>query len=232
MTITDEMLYACAREARTIWLAALPEKNDLPVRQTSRAFSRRMERLLRQQRMTEQETKRYAWRRVAVAALIAAAALLAVAWTVKANWEQIAKIVCRVFPEWTEYQYSSDAAIGSLPEVTFGYLPEGEIEVEQEIPGDYRRQYTVVYADDRCMDLFQILLTQQSGYSAVMDTENAAISECDVRGVTATVVEKGGVCQLFWTEENVLYHLYGEGISVDQLKEVAVQLKIFEVDES
>ena len=35
MTITDEMIYACAAEARTIWLATLPVKGDLPVRQPS-----------------------------------------------------------------------------------------------------------------------------------------------------------------------------------------------------
>ena len=132
MTITDEMIYACAAEARTIWLATLPVKGDLPVRQTSLAFSRRMERLLRQQRMTAQEAKRHAWRRVAVAALIAAAALLAAAWTIKTNWAQIVKIVRRVFPEWTEYQYSSGTEAGILPDVAFGSLPDGEIGDEQE----------------------------------------------------------------------------------------------------
>lgn len=230
MTITDEMIYACAAEARTIWLATLPVKGDLPVRQTSLAFSRRMERLLRQQRMTAQEAKRHAWRRVAVAALIAAAALLAAAWTIKTNWAQIVKIVRRVFPEWTEYQYSSGTEAGILPDVAFGYLPDGEIGDEQETPGEYQRQYTVVYADGRYIDLFQVLMTQQSGHGTVTDTEGAAVSECVVRGSAATVIEKNGVCQILWAEENVLYHLYGEGIPVDQLKEVAERLKISEGD--
>ena len=48
--------------------------------------------------------------------------------------------------------------------------------------------------------------------------------EFNLHGETATLINKNGVTTIFWTHDDVLYHLYGT-IPADELRKVAENIE-------
>lgn len=54
--------------------------------------------------------------------------------------------------------------------------------------------------------------------------QNAQSMEFNLHGETATLINKNGATTIFWTHDDVLYHLYGT-VSTDGLSKVAENIE-------
>ncbi|WP_370802756.1 DUF4367 domain-containing protein [Agathobaculum sp.] len=54
--------------------------------------------------------------------------------------------------------------------------------------------------------------------------QNAQFMEFNLHGETATLINKNGVTTIFWTHDDVLYHLYGT-VSTDGLSKIAENIE-------
>lgn len=122
----EEMLCACAPEARTIWLESLPQDGDEPPHAFSPEFQQRMERLIQRKcRVRRSSGLGRVLRRVAVVlltVLLGGGVFLALDGEARAA-------VLQWFREMTEhtalYRFSGEQEDKSLPVYTLGWVPDG-----------------------------------------------------------------------------------------------------------
>ena len=152
MKITDEMLFEHAAEARDIWLSTLPDDEDIPDIPTSKKFEKKMQKLIKEQRRTPKTNKILRYMKQTVAAVLAVAILsFGGLMTVEAYREKVVEIVVHVFHELTDYRFASEKSeVGEvvLPEISFGYVPEGMEEITDNVFADNSR-YIVYVVDDQ-----------------------------------------------------------------------------------
>lgn len=232
MKITDEMLFDHAAEARNIWLKTLPADEDLPAATFSKSFERKMRKLIRQQRRTPRanQTIRYI-RHTAAAILLIAIFTFGGLMTVEAYREKVIDIVIEVFEEFTQYRFSSDTSEEvdtkqtELPQIQFGYIPEGMQETANSTNPAESLQIT--YEDDQnhFFDLSVIQITNGE-YGTILDTEDSDYWEGTINGCEAYFNTKNGCSSIMWIDENIVYDLYGY-MEISELKTVAENIKIF-----
>ena len=137
MHITDEMLFEHAADARNIWLNTLPRDDEIPEFRCSHRFERKMQKLLKEQRRTPKVNRLLRYMRQTVAAILAVAIIsFCGLMTVEAYREKVIEIVVRVFNELTDYRFVSHSNKADeiiLPELSFGYIPEGMCEIANRI---------------------------------------------------------------------------------------------------
>lgn len=225
MKITDDMLYQYAPLAELALLDSLPDDADLPAHHFSRRFERKMKTLIRQQRHTPayNHTVLIA-KRVAMIALMTTVVVFSSLMTVEAYREKVIEVITQVFHEFTDYRFASSSPDGTLPTVTFGYIPEGMKQTECEI--DDTLGYFIYEADDGTyFELRQHLVTPESNYRKRVDTEDAEINRFDINGDEAVSMTKYGETTIIWSNQNTVYTLYSN-MELSELQEIARQLEI------
>lgn len=231
MKITDEMLFDHAAKARNIWLDTLPSDEDLPAVTFSKSFERKMRKLIKQQRRTPRANQilRY-MKHTAAAILLIAIVTFGGLMTVEAYREKVIDIVIEVFEEFTYYQFTSkdseqaDTEQTALPELQFGYIPEGMQETENRTTATGSLRIT--YEDDQnhFFDLSVIQITNGE-YGTILDTEDSDYWEGTINGCEAYFNTKNGCSSIMWIDENIVYDLYGY-MEISELKTVAENIKI------
>ena len=216
----DELLDRYAPEAGELWLTALPEQ--VPEHEFSPKFRRKVEKLLRRQRRSPavNSALRYG-RRAAAFALVFLTLSFSCLMTVNAAFrERVIHAVVQVFPDFTEFVYTSDSSTVEEPgNLVFTYLPEGMEEQarEQDELGFY------VYMENlegEFIELDQSLVENGTEMLLGLDTENAKVTYFEVHGVEAMGIEKGLDHTIHWTEGSFVYTLSGT-IPLEELKLIA-----------
>ena len=216
----DELLDRYAPEAGELWLSALPEQ--APEHEFSPKFRRKVEKLLRRQRRSPavNSALRYG-RRAAAFALVFLTLSFSCLMTVNAAFrERVIHAVVQVFPDFTEFVYTSDSSTVEEPgNLVFTYLPEGMEEQarEQDELGFY------VYMENlegEFIELDQSLVENGTEMLLGLDTENAKVTYFEVHGVEAMGIEKGLDHTIHWTEGSFVYTLSGT-IPLEELKLIA-----------
>ena len=216
----DGLLDRYAPEAGELWLSALPE--PAPEHEFSPKFRRKVEKLLRRQRRSPavNAALRYG-RRAAAFALVFLTLSFSCLMTVNAAFrERVIQAVVQVFPDFTEFVYTSDSSTVEEPgNLVFTYLPEGMEEQarEQDELGFY------VYMENlegEFIELDQSLVENGTEMLLGLDTENAKVTYFEVHGVDAVGIEKGLDHTIHWTEGNFVYTLSGT-IPMEEVKLIA-----------
>ena len=216
----DGLLDRYAPEAGELWLSALPE--PAPEHEFSPKFRRKVEKLLRRQRRSPavNAALRYG-RRAAAFALVFLTLSFSCLMTVDAAFrERVIHAVVQVFPDFTEFVYTSDSSTVEEPgNLVFTYLPEGMEEQarEQDELGFY------VYMENlegEFIELDQSLVENGTEMLLGLDTENAKVTYFEVHGVDAVGIEKGLDHTIHWTEGNFVYTLSGT-IPMEEVKLIA-----------
>lgn len=216
----DGLLDRYAPEAGELWLSALPEQ--APEHEFSPKFRRKVEKLLRRQRRSPavNSALRYG-RRAAAFALVFLTLSFSCLMTVNAAFrERVIHAVVQVFPDFTEFVYTSDSSTVEEPgNLVFTYLPEGMEEQarEQDELGFY------VYMENlegEFIELDQSLVENGTEMLLGLDTENAKVTYFEVHGVEAMGIEKGLDHTIHWTEGSFVYTLSGT-IPLEELKLIA-----------
>lgn len=216
----DGLLDRYAPEAGELWLSALPEQ--APEHKFSPKFRRKVEKLLRRQRRSPavNSALRYG-RRAAAFALVFLTLSFSCLMTVNAAFrERVIHAVVQVFPDFTEFVYTSDSSTVEEPgNLVFTYLPEGMEEQarEQDELGFY------VYMENlegEFIELDQSLVENGTEMLLGLDTENAKVTYFEVHGVEAMGIEKGLDHTIHWTEGSFVYTLSGT-IPLEELKLIA-----------
>ena len=231
MEITDELLYAHAAAARDLWLSTLPRDEDLPPFVPSARFERKMKRLLAQQRRSPQANRTLLYaKRTAVAAMAVLAVSFGGLMTVEAHREKVVEFVTHVFRELTDYRFvkeSPDTGEVVLPDVTFGYVPEGfELTEARLVNGGRRRHFEYKIASGELFRLSQQGITADGDYRTILDTEDAETYPVTVNGNEGVFNTKNGYSTVLWSDGPVVYHLRGT-IEPEELRAIAENLKLF-----
>ena len=165
------------------------------------------------------------------------AAVLAVAilsfgglMTVEAYREKVVEIVVHVFHELTDYRFASEKSeVGEvvLPEISFGYVPEGMEEITDNVFADNSRY--IVYEDDdgNFFELTQTAIGSNGAFGTILDTEDSNYEMTSINGNEAFSNVKDGNASVLWNYDNVVYDLYGN-IELTDLKNIAEKIKIIE----
>ncbi|MBR2457515.1 MAG: DUF4367 domain-containing protein [Bacteroidaceae bacterium] len=231
MKITDEMLFEHAAEARDIWLSTLPDDEDIPDIPTSKKFEKKMQKLIKEQRRTPKTNKILRYMKQTVAAVLAVAILsFGGLMTVEAYREKVVEIVVHVFHELTDYRFASEKSeVGEvvLPEISFGYVPEGMEEITDNVFADNSRY--IVYEDDdgNFFELTQTAIGSNGAFGTILDTEDSNYEMTSINGNEAFSNVKDGNASVLWNYDNVVYDLYGN-IELTDLKNIAEKIKIIE----
>lgn len=227
MSITDEMLYQHAGEARDLWLSTLPRKDDLEHVPYSNKFKRNMNVLMKTADKSSKNNRvvRYLRRSIA-AVLVIATVSFGSLMTVKAYREKVIEIVVQVFHELTQYRFISRVEGHELSIVEFGFLPE-DLEFAVENNTDTSKFVRYTNADGDFFELTQVTIDAADDFSGILDTEDSVIERFEIRGNEAIANTKHGATLIFWTEGNEIFELYGN-ITVEELKTIAKNLKILE----
>ena len=231
MKITDEMLFEHAAEARDIWLSTLPDDEDIPDIPTSKKFEKKMQKLIKEQRRTPKTNKILRYMKQTVAAGLAVAILsFGGLMTVEAYREKVVEIVVHVFHELTDYRFASEKSeVGEvvLPEISFGYVPEGMEEITDNVFADNSRY--IVYEDDdgNFFELTQTAIGSNGAFGTILDTEDSNYEMTSINGNEAFSNVKDGNASVLWNYDNVVYDLYGN-IELTDLKNIAEKIKIIE----
>ena len=232
MKITDEMLFDNAAEARNIWLDTLPSDESLPAAPFSKSFERKMRKLIKQQRRTSRTNQilRY-MKHTAAAVLVIAVFTFGGLMTVEAYREKVIGIVIQVFNEFTEYRFSSndsqqaDTEQTKLPEIQFGYIPEGMQETESRTTATGSLRVTYEGNQSHFFD-FSAAQIADGVYGMIWDTEDSEYWEGTINDCEAYFNIKKGHSSIMWIDGNIVYDLYGY-IDIGELIKVAENIKIF-----
>lgn len=229
MKITDEMLFKHASEARNIWLSTLPSQEEIPAISYSKSFERKMQKLIREQRRTPSMNRilRYV-KQTVVAVLAVAIFTFGGLMTVDAYRAKVINFVVDVFNELTQYRFSSDLPDSNsmvLPEISFGYVPEGMEEVKNRLTSTGQRQIVYENDADDFFKLTQKSLSNSDQFDVILDTEESVYKVGSIQGCEAFFNTKGDDSSIIWVDENVIYSLFGN-IDLSELKMVADRIKI------
>ena len=225
MTISDEVLYEYAAEARDIWLSTMPQKGTIHQHPFSARFKRKMKTLLKEQRRSPKTNKaiRYIRRAVAVI-MIALVILFSFAMTVSAFRERVIEVVVNVFNELTDYRFVSiETEARELPEIEFGYLPDDMQESYRESLNGHE---LIIFegVKERSFELTRDQLLAGGGYRKYLDTEDSEYETFLIHGEEAYANYKNDNGTIIWTSGDILYTLYGN-LSLDELKEIALSIQ-------
>lgn len=190
-----------------------------------------MQKLIKEQRRTPKTNKILRYMKQTVAAVLAVAILsFGGLMTVEAYREKVVEIVVHVFHELTDYRFASEKSeVGEvvLPEISFGYVPEGMEEITDNVFADNSRY--IVYEDDdgNFFELTQTAIGSNGAFGTILDTEDSNYEMTSINGNEAFSNVKDGNASVLWNYDNVVYDLYGN-IELTDLKNIAEKIKIIE----
>ena len=227
MKITDELLYQNAGEARDLWLATYPGREEVREHIFSRRFENKMRTLRREYRRSPKMN--YFLRGLKTSAaviLIVATVMFSSLMTVEAYREKLIEVVTQVFEELTEYRFTSSSDAPGAQDVTFGYVPEGMKETSRENYKDYGFMKVICEGEnDEYISLAIYITSSTSETTMALDTEDAEVTTGMVHGKEATFVDKEDGASILWTEGNNIFCLSGS-LSMSETQRIAEGLQI------
>lgn len=229
MKLTDEILSQHAAEARDIWLATLPQREEVPEHRFSHRFTRAMNRLIREQRRTPwmRRVVRYA-RNAAVFVLVVLTVTFSGLMTVEAYRIAVIDTITRIFHEFTEFRYTSEVSAedAEFPEVSFDYLPDGMVESESGMDEtDTIRHIHYEHPNGALFDLDEILITSNDAFTQIIDTEDASVEKFSIKGEPALSSVKGETVIITWTHQNVSYTMITYKISPENARQIVLGIR-------
>lgn len=228
MKLTDDMLYQYASEARDMWLATLPQREEVPEHTFSRRFQRKMKRLLKQQRRTPRMRKviRYA-RIAAIFIFVLVAAAFFNPTIAEASWESVVEIFTKISDGVIHFRYSSDASFeeSSFPEAYFTYFPDGMEEDREDRIEDItfrHRRYLNTAGEE--INIFEELIYSNSMTFTGYDQNNPTLEFFSIGSEQAAAFIEDGKTTISWIQKNVLYTLV-TNLPMETTKKIAKGLK-------
>ncbi|MBR6096315.1 MAG: DUF4367 domain-containing protein [Oscillospiraceae bacterium] len=180
----EELLYACAPEARTIWLDSLPQDGDEPPHAFSPEFQQRMERLIQRKcRVRRSSGLGRVLQRVAVVLLTV---LLGGGVFFALDGEARAAVL-QWFREMTEhtalYRFSGETPDAPLPIYTLGWVPDG-LELVNEEEDDLFRSLFYLDSDRERFFVFDTYAMNDGVQLEVLAVEDTSRMESlTIRGL-------------------------------------------------
>ncbi len=216
MKITDEMLREAAHGACEQWLASYPD--PAPDHTFSPGFEQKINRLI------HHPYRRKGLRSLLIAAIIAALMTMTVGADVvplptrfSRNSVQIREQILHKSTDWT-YTTLFDHT-GETRRPVLGWLPAGMTETDRfEFPTvthiDYKK------TNDEYLTVYVHRITVGSANTSSFDTEDAAVSEIDIKGYPALLSVKKNKTLILWFIENYRCSISGT-LSTDEIVKVA-----------
>lgn len=227
MKITDELLYKNAGEARDLWLATFPGREEVLEHTFSRRFEKKMQRLRREHRRSPGVNHFLRGLKTSAAViLIAATVLFSSLMTVEAYRDKLIAVITQVFEDLTEYRFSSNSDAPGAQDVTFGYIPEGMKETSHEINLEFG--YIEVIHEGKSgeyIDLNIYLSDSNTESTMFLDTEDAQVTYRQIQGEKATCVSKPPMATIMWVKGNSIFCLSGN-LSMSETLRIAEELHI------
>lgn len=224
MNITDEMLFACAAEARDIWLSILDEDDGQEDYVPSARFQRKMKKLIRKSRRSPRTNAaiRYA-KRAAVILLAVSVITFSGLMTVEAFRTEVVQVVTEVFETLTSYIYHSEQVEPEpIADIEFGWLPDGMTEAERDEELFYRR-VRFENSEGGYIRYTQKRVNKKVAVNRIEDSESATVKMIPINGQEAQLMEKDDVYILVWTIEQNVITLHSN-LSPEILVSVAEQI--------
>ncbi len=210
--ITDELLYKHIGKARDIVLSTLLSDDEIPEHKFSEKFERRMNRLIKQQKRSPKFNKTVLYlKRCAVAALLVFSVTFTGLMTVDAYREKVIEVIVKVFNELTDYRFVSNAAVTSsdlieeIPEIEFGYIPEG-MELTEEKTLKQKEFFKFENDKNNRFKVTQTIIANDS-HNIVLDTEDSTTYKLFINDIEVTANIKNDMNTLIWNNKRVLYEI-------------------------
>lgn len=210
MTITDEMLYGAAPQAAKLLLETLPDRTDCGHRFSSK-FQADMRPLL--------AGKRRRWRRVLLAAAVAAALLAVTAGAFRETVFQMFR--SETEESGTRYAFRTMDELGAFTPIKAAHVPEGYEQTQEylkETETYTRYILTFENGDGGCFHVEQQLTARlDMGFG---DLSDYTLEHPEIHGTEAALYHNGEDALLLWTEGGYILKVSG-ALSKEEAVEIA-----------
>ena len=213
MKLTDDQLHRAAALAQERLFSQLPQEEQCQ-HIFSEQFEQNMQRLIAEwkQGNIQPDKVHMGWQyymRNSIAAVLLCflLACFTMPEVVQAGCQRIIEAVETVFEEYTEYRYHSNAAGDTeFVPLQFGYLPEGMVETERE--EHPTNLFISIDKEDIYIVIDQTLVTENSGFAYIADTEDAEQKIIRVHDEEVYFIYKENRIQFIWLHG--AYHITGQ----------------------
>ena len=184
--------------------------DNIPEHRFSPEFEKKMEKLIRKQRRTENQPPVFRTaRKVAVILAICCTAAFSGLMTVEAFREQVLHFFTRKFTTHTEVEISAEGydADDDMYVLELSYLPEGLAETKT-MQAD--TVLATIYKNGAYfLNVSQHKLSEDGNWNMIFDTEDAETEFVEINGCRVWVIRKSDVIQMAWPIENAYITLCG-----------------------
>mgnify|MGYP004654521019 CR=1 FL=1 len=203
----DDKLRAALELYMEKQLSRLPKDGEWEPYTFSPAFERKMDRLIRIQRLPFSAMINTVGKRVAVVFVAVCLALTTTVFGVKALREPVVRFFIEVYEEFSRIIFQKDDSDVSAMErieqyFTPQYLPDGFAPVSEE-RYDNMALYQYCDSDDRDISFMQTL----PDANMIMDTEGITTENVTVNGADAVYYRNKGYDNLIWSDGTYIFSL-------------------------
>ena len=166
-------------------------------------------------------------KRIAAAMLIFTTLSFSVLMSVEAYREKFIETVTEVLYDLTHFSFFSTWNDSTkIGEITFGYLPEGMVEIDRVYDEDNLKQ-TIYFEDTegRQLHINLQMVTDKTAYDVILDTELSNVTKTDISGNEAILVAKGEWAALMWLDDPFVLWVAGE-LAPAELTQIAEGISI------
>ena len=144
---------------------------------------------------------------------------------VRAFRSGVVHVLSQVFPKSTDQIYTTDADHeGETRRPVLGWLPEGMTQTDRtELTNS--TLLTFENADGDRLSIYIKRITEGSANTSSFDTEDAAVTEIEINGITATISVKKETAVLIYFIDNYRCSISGS-ISADNLIKIAENIEL------
>lgn len=213
----DEFLYQWVSAAEAVMMQSLEEEAaQAPEHVFSRRFERRMNRLVRMERLGVYRHGVARARAAGAAVFVAAGVMLAAVLSVEASRVKLVEWFREVTEKYTmlRFEPTEQNTDGALEAKLPAYVPAG-YRLDELITSDIGYRY--FYRNDDGMEI----MYRQGKITAggmLLDTEDAKTTAVRIGEWEAMLVEKNGYVQLVWNDDRYMYFLSGNVDASELLK--------------
>lgn len=223
---SDEELNLAAQRLRKSLLSVMPSPKECE-REFSQEFCCKMQDLIDQQRRLSKARQILRdIKRVAVVVLAVAVLSFGGLMTVEAYRARVIEVVVQVFHDFTEYRFSSEKNNMTnivLPELSLEFVPDEMREVRNKITTNRRR---IIFENDEgsFFELTQRFIASDGIHETVLDTEDSIYTVITIGDNEAYLNVKDEEISIIWTENELVYHLYGN-LGINEMIKIAENIR-------
>ena len=213
----DEFLYQWVSAAEAVMMQSLEEEAaQAPEHVFSRRFERRMNRLVRMERLGVYRHGVARARAAGAAVFVAAGVMLAAVLSVEASRVKLVEWMLDVHDEYTnvgtETKYTDETVVFTATRPS--YVPDGYSVAESE---EYAATNMIRYenGEGKIIEFDQV---RAEDMSFLVDTEDAVTGTVTTGDVSYHTIEKGERCFIYWTDEIYAYTILGWERKAELLK--------------